>query len=61
MTNPSQHDIEMTTNTHNPHGIRIRLIFAFDMLWVGGVVSEATKRAVREFRDPGCHEMDNVI
>jgi len=61
MTNPSQHNIEMTTDTFNPHGINIRLVCALGMLWIGGLVFEATKHTDREFRDPCFHEMVNVI
>jgi len=39
----------------------MRLIEALDMLWVGGVVCGTIGHTVREFRDPGRHEMVNVI
>ena len=61
MTNPSQHNIKMTTDTFNPHGINIRLVCAPGMLRIGGLVFEATEHTVRESRDPGSHEIVNVI
>ena len=50
----------MTGNTLHPHVIDIRLVFALDMLWIGGVVFFAKGYTVREFRYPACHEMVNV-
>ena len=61
MTNPSQHSNESTLNVSLPHVVNIRLIGALDMLWIGGVVFSFTGHAVREFRDPSCHEMVDVI
>ena len=61
MTNPSQHSSKSTRNTSALRGIKKRLIEAPDKLWVGGVIRKVTRHTVREFRNPGCHEMVNVI
>ena len=61
MTNPSQHIIKMSGNAFNPRGINIRLVCAPGMLWIEGLVFGITKCTVREFRDPSCYEMVNVI
>jgi len=36
-------------------------MYAPDMFWIGGVIYDTTEHTVREFRDPGCDEMVNVI
>ena len=61
MTNPSQHGPKMIRDTSSPHGINKRFMFALDMLWIGGVVFGITEHTIREFRDPACDEMVNVI
>ena len=61
MTNPSYHDMKVTRNASNLHGINIRLVYAPDMLWIGGVIYRVTEHTVREFRDPPFYEMVNVI
>ena len=61
MTNPGQHDFKMTRNTSIPHGINKRFISAPDMLRIEELVWDITEHAVREFRDPACHETVNVI
>ena len=62
MTNPSQHGVKLIGNTFNPHGINIRLIFApDDMLWIPELVYRVTEHTVREFRDPACYEVVNII
>ena len=53
--------MEVTRDTSNLHGINIRLMYAPDMLWIGGVILGITEHTVRELRDPSCHEMVNVI
>ena len=61
MTNSSEHGPKMTSDTSIPHGINVRLGFAPDMLWIGGVIYDNTGHTVRKFGDPGCHKMVNVI
>jgi len=61
MTNPSQHGLKMARNTSIPHGINKRFTFALDMLWIEGVIYGITEHTIREFRDPACDEMVNVI
>ena len=61
MTNPSQHIFKMAGNTAIPHGINIRLICAPDVFWAGRVIQDAAEHTVREFRDPACHEVVNII
>ena len=61
MTNLTQHIFKMIRNTPIPHGINIRLICALDMLWIVGVIQDATEHTVRVVRDPACDEMVNII
>jgi len=61
MTNLSQHGSKTARNVSNPHLINVRFMFAPDMLWIGGVIYAMTGQTVREFRNPGCHEVVNVI
>ena len=49
VTNPRQESVEVATNTFLPHGVIIRVVLAQDVLWVGGVVWDATAHTVREF------------
>ena len=60
MANPSQHSKEMK-NALFSHGINIRHMRALGVLWIGGVVCNATECTVRELRDPACHEMVSII
>ena len=53
--------MKVTRNTSNLHGINIRLMYAPDMLWIGGVIYRVTEYTVREFRGPPFYEMVNVI
>ena len=61
MTDPNQHNIETPRNTSLPNGVNIHRVRAPDMLWIRGVVYGATEYTIREFRDPPCHEMIDVI
>ena len=61
MTNPSHHNIKAIRNAPNLLGINIRLMYALDMLWIGGLVSSVTEHTIREFGNSPCHEMVNVI
>jgi len=61
MTNLSQHGNKTIRNTSIPHGINKRFIQPPDVFWIGGVIYNVTGHTVREFRNPGCHEVVNVI
>ena len=61
MTNPWQHSIKITRDVFSPHGINIRLMFAPDVLWIGGVVWGGHRHTKREFRYSACDDMVKVI
>jgi len=61
MTNPSQHSTKSIANACITHGINVRVMCTPDMLWIEGFIHDLTGQTVREFRDPGCHEMVDVI
>jgi hypothetical protein len=60
MANPGEHNFEMGRDTFIPCGIRVRLLFAFDMLWIEGLVDDAGGCTECVFRDPPGHKMIHV-
>jgi len=61
VTDPRQHGVEMAWNTFIPHGINVCLVCALGVLWIGGLVLNATGHTVRELRDPACNKVVNEI
>ena len=44
VTNPWQHSLKMTADVFSPHGTNIRLVFAPDVLWIGGTSAKSPRR-----------------